>query len=116
MGKRSGTYAMLPELFDHSQAEDIGYLRVHRETGGQDVSILTPTQTERHYICYIMFANLMSLSMLIMYPLSIQSSSLQGQITHKEGKFQTCKYSSKEKYFLQQALQSLSDKLLKTTA
>lgn len=31
---------MFPELFDHSQAEDVGYLRVHRKTGGQDVSIL----------------------------------------------------------------------------
>lgn len=31
---------MFPELFDHSQAEDVGYLCVHRETGGQDVSIL----------------------------------------------------------------------------
>lgn len=34
------TYAMFPELFDHSQAEDVGYLCVHRETGSQDVSIL----------------------------------------------------------------------------
>lgn len=32
---------MLPELFDHAQAENVGYLCVHRETGGQDVSILT---------------------------------------------------------------------------
>lgn len=36
----SSTYAMFPELFDYSQAEDIGYLRVHRKTGGQNVSIL----------------------------------------------------------------------------
>lgn len=42
-GKGSTTYAMFPELFDHSQAEDVGYLRVHRETGGQDVAILTET-------------------------------------------------------------------------
>lgn len=35
------TYAMFPELFDHTQAEDVGHLCVHRETGGQDVSILT---------------------------------------------------------------------------
>lgn len=34
------TYSMLPELFDHAQAENVGYLCVHRETGGQDVSIL----------------------------------------------------------------------------
>lgn len=39
----SFTYAMFPELFDHSQAQDVGYLCVHRETGGQDVSILTNT-------------------------------------------------------------------------
>lgn len=32
---------MLPEFFDHAQAENVGYLCVHRETGGQDVSILT---------------------------------------------------------------------------
>lgn len=32
---------MLPELFDHTQAENVGYLCVHRETGGQDVPILT---------------------------------------------------------------------------
>lgn len=36
----NSTYAMFPELFDYSQAEDIGYLCVHRKTGGQDVSIL----------------------------------------------------------------------------
>lgn len=36
----SSTYAMFPELFDYSQAEDIGYLRVHRKTRGQNVSIL----------------------------------------------------------------------------
>lgn len=37
---------MLPEFFDHAQAENVGYLCVHRETGGQDVSILTQTQKE----------------------------------------------------------------------
>lgn len=31
---------MFPELFDHSQAEDVGDLCVHRKTGSQDVSIL----------------------------------------------------------------------------
>lgn len=46
-GKGSSTYAMFPELFDHSQAEDVGYLCVHRETGGQDVSILTHTERQR---------------------------------------------------------------------
>lgn len=45
--KGSSTYAMFPELFDHSQAEDVGYLCVHRETGGQDVSILTHTERQR---------------------------------------------------------------------
>lgn len=44
---RSSTYAMFPELFDHSQTEDVGYLCVHRETGGQDVPILTNTYKER---------------------------------------------------------------------
>lgn len=39
-GEGNSTYAMFPELFDHSQAEDVGYLCVQRETGGQDVSIL----------------------------------------------------------------------------
>lgn len=39
--KESSTYAMFPELFDYSQAEDVGYLCVHGETGSQDVSILT---------------------------------------------------------------------------
>lgn len=43
VGKWSSTYAMFPELFDHSQAEDVGYLCVHRKTGGQNVSILTHT-------------------------------------------------------------------------
>lgn len=37
---------MLPEFFDHAQAENVGYLCVHRETGGQDVSILTQAQKE----------------------------------------------------------------------
>lgn len=46
-GKGSSTYAMFPELLDHSQAEDVGYLCVHRETGGQDVSILTHTERQR---------------------------------------------------------------------
>lgn len=45
--KRSSTYSMFPELFDHAQAEDVGYLCVHRETGGQDVSILIHTDTAR---------------------------------------------------------------------
>lgn len=31
---------MFPEIFDNSQAQDVGYLCVHRETGGHDVSIL----------------------------------------------------------------------------
>lgn len=44
----SSTYAMFPELFDHSQAEDVGYLRVHRETGGQDVAILTEADRQTH--------------------------------------------------------------------
>lgn len=39
----SCTYAMFPELLHHSQAEDVGYLCVHRETGGQDVPILRHT-------------------------------------------------------------------------
>lgn len=39
---------MFPELFDHSQAEDVGYLRVHRETGGQDVAILTEADRQTH--------------------------------------------------------------------
>lgn len=41
VGEGRSTYAMFPELFDHSQAEDLGYLCVHRKTGGQNVSILT---------------------------------------------------------------------------
>lgn len=38
---------MFPELFDYSQAEDIGYLCVHRKTGGQDVSILNTVKEIR---------------------------------------------------------------------
>lgn len=41
------TYAMFPELFDYSQAEDIGYLCLHRKTGGQDVSILNMVEEIR---------------------------------------------------------------------
>lgn len=37
---------MLPEFFDHAQAENVCYLCVHRKTGGQDVSILTDIEKE----------------------------------------------------------------------
>lgn len=48
----SSTYAMFPELFDYSQAEDIGYLCFHRKTGGQDVSILNKKQDRSDHDLY----------------------------------------------------------------
>lgn len=54
------TYAMFPELFDHSQAEDVGYLCVHGETGGQDVSILTRIHRKKQTYTQVDYFNVHS--------------------------------------------------------
>lgn len=58
----NSTYAMFPELFDYSQAEDIGYLCVHRKTGGQDVSILNMVEEIREQSGFTFSKDSISLS------------------------------------------------------
>lgn len=60
---KSLTYAVFSKLFNHSQAEDVGYLCVHRETGCKNISVLThtcmqKTQTNWHWHIYELLSHM----------------------------------------------------------